>query len=331
MAGLTHPKVSVCIPVYNGAAYIGEAIESVLRQTFEDFSLIVSDNCSTDNTSEIVNSFSDSRITYVRNAENLGLVGNANRCLQLSDGEYICILHHDDIMLPDNLQHKVRVLDENPQVGLVHSNLFVTDASGQVLWDWDEDVKRDYVEEGHVAFRRYIIRMPRGAMIFIGAILARRACYERLGGFRQELRYANDSEMWMRILLFYDLACVGQPLVAWRQHGTNESTNLGLGVQWMEEHFLATRIIFNEFHDRIRDWKKLKKEVDEDFVAQALRRGIIACGNNDFEMGKEFLRLAGKFSRNSLLGMKDYWGLKTRLLLGPKGAKLYRPLKKKDH
>ena len=79
-------KVSVCIPVYNGSAYIAESIDSVLAQTYEDFHLIVCDNCSTDNTGEIVRSYNDQRLTYVRNTENLGLVGNANRCLELSKG-----------------------------------------------------------------------------------------------------------------------------------------------------------------------------------------------------------------------------------------------------
>ena len=80
----------MCLPVYNGAAYIAESIESVLAQTYGDFRLIVSDNCSTDNTEDIVRSFSDRRLTYVRNARNLGVVGNFNRCLSLAEGA-VCV------------------------------------------------------------------------------------------------------------------------------------------------------------------------------------------------------------------------------------------------
>ena len=89
MADSSTPKVSVCIPVYNGSDYIAYAIQSVLAQTYKNFNLIVCDNCSTDNTEEIVRNFEDPRLSYVRNNKNLGLVGNENRCLELSKGDYI--------------------------------------------------------------------------------------------------------------------------------------------------------------------------------------------------------------------------------------------------
>ncbi len=322
------PKVSVCIPVYNGSASIAESIESVLGQTFKDFRLIVCDNCSTDNTEEVVLSFHDPRLTYVRNEKNLGLVGNANRCLSLAEGEYVCILHHDDVMLPENLEHKVRILDENPGVGFVHSNIFVTDAEGQVLSQWVEDSRRNYIEDGMKVFHRYITRMDIGALIFIGAVLARRACYEQLGGFRSDLPHTLDNEMWMRMSLFYNVACVGKPLVKWRQHSASASSAWGLDIAWLEEHFLATRIIFQEYQNQIPDFKSLKKEVDERFAKQALKRGIIACGKDNFEMGKRYLKLASKYSQESLR-MNDYWGLQLRLWIGPKGARLYRSVNRR--
>jgi len=221
----TQPKVSVCIPVYNGQDYIAEAIESVQAQTFHDYEIIVCDNCSTDDTEKIVRSYDDARIRYCRNEKNLGLVGNANRCLELSEGEYICILHHDDTMLPENLELKAKVLDENPQVGFVHSNLYWVDEGGNVLSEWLEDAQRDYIEDGKKVFLRYMKRMPKGALIFIGSVLARKECYVELGGFREDLPHSNDNEMWLRLSLFYDVACVGKPLVTWRQHGTSTSSS----------------------------------------------------------------------------------------------------------
>ena len=104
MTGSHPPKVSVCIPVYNGSEYLAESIKSVLSQTYNNFHLFVCDNCSTDNTEEIVRSFHDPRLTYVRNAENIGLVGNSNRCLELANGKYVNIWHHDDVMLPENIE-----------------------------------------------------------------------------------------------------------------------------------------------------------------------------------------------------------------------------------
>ena len=91
------PKVSVLIPTYNYARYIGEAIESVLNQTFTDFELIIIDDQSKDNTDEVVAKYlHDPRVSYHKNPVNLGLVGNFNRALELANGEYIKFLLADD-------------------------------------------------------------------------------------------------------------------------------------------------------------------------------------------------------------------------------------------
>jgi len=324
-----HPTVSVCIPVYNGQDYIAEAIESILGQTFQDYELIVCDNCSTDGTEKIVRSFGDSRIRYFKNEKNLGLVGNANRCIALSEGKYIYIFHHDDIMLPENLESKTNVLDANPEVGFVFSDVYWVNEKGDILSDWLAEARRDYVEKGRKVFYRYIRHMPRGALIFIGSVLARKRCYAELGGFREDLPHSNDNEMWLRLSLFYDVACVGKPLVKWRQHGTSTSSAWDLNIAWLEEHFLTTQIVFQDYRDKIPNWEKLKKQVTREFTIQALKKGVNACGRDNFQIGESYLRLAGKFSEDSLLAYKDYWRLKTRLMLGPEAAKLYRPLKRR--
>lgn len=321
------PKVSVCIPVYNGQDYIAEAVESVLGQTFQNYELIVCDNCSTDDTEKIVRSFRDARIRYFKNENNLGLVGNANRCIDLSQGEYICILHHDDTMFPENLELKTKVLDANPQVGFVHSNVLWVDEKGGFLREWLDEARQDYIEDGKEVFHRYIRRMPKGALIFIGSVMARKACYDRLGKFRVDLPHSNDNEMWLRLSLYYDVACVGKPLVTWRQHGTSASSGWDLSDAWLEEHFLTTEIVFQDYRDKIQHWEKLRQEVGKEFATQTLKRGINACGRDDFEAGERCLGLARRFSRDSLLTYKDYWRLKIRLMLGSEGARLYRVFK----
>ena len=91
-------KLSVCIPVYNGEAYIGETIGRVLKQTYQDFELIVVDNASTDSTVRIVEAIQDKRIHLFVNERNVGMAGNWNRCLEKVDTEYIQILCADDII-----------------------------------------------------------------------------------------------------------------------------------------------------------------------------------------------------------------------------------------
>ena len=115
------PVVSIGMPAYNSEADIADAIEALLAQTFEDFELVISDNCSTDRTQEICEEFSrkDRRVKYSRNAENLGASGNYNRVFELSQGKYFKWASSNDYCEPTFLEKCVAVLDENPNCVLV--------------------------------------------------------------------------------------------------------------------------------------------------------------------------------------------------------------------
>lgn len=330
LTGSIHTKVNVCIPVYNGSAYIAESIESVLTQTYKDIRLIVCDNCSTDNTEEIVRSFHDPRLTYVRNPKNLGPVGNANRCLELADGEYVCIFHHDDVMLPENLERKVRILEEHPEVGFVHSNLTRIDPEGRVIARqiWNEDSRREYFKNGLEVFHRFLADLPLGSSIFIGTVLARRECYKRLGGFSPELIHCNDCEMWMRMLLFYNVACIGIPLVKYRVHPMSASSNFGdyTSIYYLKEHYLAASMVFERYKDYIPQWGGLKRQVFGAFGEQAMKLACKAFSDGDFSTGREFFKEAMRIF--PLVFKKVvFWKAAARLAAGPMGASVYRLLR----
>lgn len=111
-------KVTVLMPTYNVAPYVKEAIASVLRQTYRDFELLVIDDCSTDNTVEVVRSIEDPRIRIVQNEENVGLAENLNRGLSHITTEYVARMDGDDIAEPYWLEKEVAVLDNNPDIGI---------------------------------------------------------------------------------------------------------------------------------------------------------------------------------------------------------------------
>ena len=117
------PKVSVLMPVYNtNHAYLRQAIESILSQTFEDFEFLILNDHSTDfQIEKIIKSFQDVRIKYYNNKKNLGISGARNKLLDLAQGEYLAIMDHDDISLPERLQKQVDYLDKHPYVGAVGS------------------------------------------------------------------------------------------------------------------------------------------------------------------------------------------------------------------
>jgi glycosyltransferase involved in cell wall biosynthesis len=133
------PKVSIGMPVYNGELYIREALDSILRQTFTDFELIVSDNNSSDRTSEICREYAakDKRISYYRSEVNMGAAWNHNRVFELARGQYFKWLAHDDVYAIDFLAKCVEILDRDASVVLCHSQVRIINSEGNFLKNYD--------------------------------------------------------------------------------------------------------------------------------------------------------------------------------------------------
>jgi len=130
------PSVSVCIPTYNGAAFLSECLDSVLSQSYSDFEVLVEDDCSSDDSVEIANSYArhDSRIRVSVNDSNLGLVGNWNRSVQLSRGEWIKFVFQDDLILPECLGRMVAVATRSgtPLVSCARDFIFEPGTVGEL-------------------------------------------------------------------------------------------------------------------------------------------------------------------------------------------------------
>lgn len=118
-------KVSVIMPVYNGEAYLKVAVDSILSQSMTDFELIIIDDCSTDLTASIINSYTDERIIYKRNEHNMGVAKSLNKGLLLAKGEYIARMDADDISLPNRFQVQVDFMDNNQDVGVCGTDIMI--------------------------------------------------------------------------------------------------------------------------------------------------------------------------------------------------------------
>ena len=113
---MSFPKVSIIMSVYNGEKFIEETIESIFKQDYKNFELIIIDDASTDNTAEIVNSFKDDRIIFVKNKINMRLAHNLNTAIKLSSGKYIARIDADDIFLKKRLVEQVKYMESNPDI-----------------------------------------------------------------------------------------------------------------------------------------------------------------------------------------------------------------------
>lgn len=227
------PLVSVCIPAYNPGPYLELAVESVLAQDLEEFELFVVDDASQPPVSGSLPCFRDQRTRLLRNSSNLGLARNWNRCLELSQGEFVTIFHQDDVMLPGNLRAKARVLQENPSVGMVYSDIMrINEAGVHIGGHWVPQPGADLVGSGGLLYQMVAAT---GNPVSCPSVMVRAEAYRRLGDFDTSLGYAVDLEMWLRVAAEYDIAFIASPLVAQRVHAGQETARYaGTGKDYLE-------------------------------------------------------------------------------------------------
>ena len=139
------PRVSIGMPVYNGADFLPDAFDAILSQTFRDFELIISDNASTDDTEAICRAYADrdQRVRYYRNRQNLGPAENFNSVAERAEGVYFKWAAHDDVCAPTFLERCVEVLDRDPSVVLAYTDTHIIDEDGEVIRHYDYKLKTD--------------------------------------------------------------------------------------------------------------------------------------------------------------------------------------------
>lgn len=206
------PKISVLIPAYNYARYLPEAIDSVLAQSYQDFELIIVDNCSTDNTIEVLEKYvlKDSRVKIHVNKTNIGMYRNYNQALLLANGDYIKFLNADDTFHPNLLEEFMKAFQSNPSVSLVTSHRKLFGNSNDVL-------KSNF--KGLVKAEDALIEAIRGGN-WIGEPTTVMFKKENLtlGFFDTSLLMFADYDMWLRQIQVGDVYVVDKVLSYFREH-----------------------------------------------------------------------------------------------------------------
>lgn len=187
--GMKAPKVSIVMSVYNCERYVGEAVKSMLQQTFSDFEFIIVNDGSTDQTPEILRQFDDPRILVI-DQRNSGLTVSLNRGIRLAKGEYIARMDADDLSEPERLEKQVEALDRNPGIGVVSCWYKVIDENGFLLAykRLPNDVKQ------------LAKLLMRDNPICHGSVMMRKRAIQTVGLYNENLRYAQDYELWLRML-----------------------------------------------------------------------------------------------------------------------------------
>ncbi len=230
----SRPKISVLIPTYNYGRYLAEAIDSVLRQDFRDFELLVVDDCSSDNTADVVRPFCarDQRVQFTINPSNVGMVNNWNLCLNQARGDYIKFLFGDDKLChPEALGKMVALLERQPSATLAATGRMILDESSRVV-----DVWRPLAEgchQGRKIITAYLMANGKNLVGEPSAVLFRRADARR--GFDAGYKQIVDVEMWFHLLEKGDLAYTREPLCAFRVHSRQQTaSNTASGITSQE-------------------------------------------------------------------------------------------------
>ncbi|NJN95341.1 MAG: glycosyltransferase [Anaerolineales bacterium] len=250
------PTVSVIIPVYNQAHFVGQAIDSILAQTFTDYEIIVVNDGSTDHTTQVLAGYGD-RLHIITQA-NAGLSAARNSGLQVARGEMIGLLDADDLWYPEMLAATVTFLKENPHIDLVYGAWDTIDETGRVIKPLNKPSNlRTKVQAD------FLRSIATGNLFLVHTLLIRRKCFDCCGVFDPNLRAVEDWDLWVRMAAHgHTVDVIDTPIAHYRRHSGNmtydpqrmEQASRRLLTRLFSNDLLAQRVADLEEHAYIDTW-----------------------------------------------------------------------------
>jgi glycosyltransferase involved in cell wall biosynthesis len=297
------PTVSVCIPTYNSASYVAQTLDSILAQTYRDFEIIVSDNCSSDETRSILREYESAHgIRLHFNERNIGPGANFNKLIDLARGELVAIYHADDLYEPSIVSTCVNVFMEDDEIALVGTMATAINSTGEKLFDYSlphflvsGGIRRYGFDE---AMRGVISTLGNEIFFITPSIMVRKSLYNQLGRFDESsYKCSGDYEMWLRIARRRPVAIIDKPLMNYRLHDKQGSE---LEVRKNVE-LPDLLLVFDEYAGYLTNTNTLaecRRFVDRAVIKTALKQNCI----NQFEkssttlgrLGGPAYRLAGR-------------------------------------
>jgi len=248
------PTISVVIPTYNRSDSLARCLNSVFSQTVTDLEVIVVDDCSTDDTEEVVNSFDN--IQYIRHDRNKGGSAARNTGIKAATGKYVAFLDSDDEWLPQKVEKQLKEFTRSPDsVGVVYTGLYfsrngerrigrIPEASGDI---YEQQLMRDHVGP-------------------TSTVMVRRECFENVGMFDPKLPARQDYDMWLRLSEEYEFRNVREPLTVLYTNRTDR-----ISSQY-EQRIQADEVMLERVFNRVADFnsEKQKKILSKQYETTAL-------------------------------------------------------------
>lgn len=222
--------VTIGIPTYNRAdGFLRHTLESVMAQTYKNLEIIVSDNCSQDNTEEVVKKYDDSRVKYIRHNTNIGPLGNSNFCLNQAKGEYFLQLHDDDAIDPDFIETCMKAESSSPNVGVIRTGVRVIDASGKVLHTHRNIVDRPSLEGFFLAW------FENKTSWYLCNTLFQTKGLQEGGGFHSKRHHVSDGVAIVYMAHQFGRVDIEDVKASFRKHGEEITASVAV-IDWCEDY-----------------------------------------------------------------------------------------------
>ena len=239
------PEVSVIMPVYNMEAYLKEAIDSVLRQSFKNFELIVMDDASTDRSWDILCTYYDSRLVCFRNIENIGNYPSRNKGMRIAKGKYICVMDADDMAFLGRIEKQFEYMEQHPDI-LACGCQFICKGM-------------DHTYPKPLEYQNIQLQLLKDNRFLHSSLFIRTAVLKELGGYNEKYRYSSDYDLVCRLALRGEIVNIPEVLMQYRIHNAQISK-----AHRLEQKQYACEIRQKYQLEMIRRFRSLEYDMPED-------------------------------------------------------------------
>ncbi len=314
------PRVDVAIPCYNYAKYLDYCVGTVLSQRDVDVRVLIIDDCSPDNTPEVGQRLAaaDKRVTYIRNAENLGLVGTANRgVIDWATAPYTLLLSADDALTPGALARAVKVMEAHPEVGMTYGMAIVVNEKN------DEYPAEDNTEFDIriVPGKTFIERFCRNKnSVASPTALVRTSVQKEIGGYNQDFPHTCDVEMWMRFATQSAIGVINAPQAYYRWHDNNMSSQyIGQPMGDLREQIETCEHVSCAWGQGIPEFPQWIDEMRTRFAAEACWLAGLAIERGDARAAGECLEFA-KSLQPDIWKLRSWWIFQIKRAVGARSV-----------
>lgn len=205
-------RVSVIMSVYNGEEFLRYSIDSILNQSFKDFEFIIVNDGSVDRTEEIIKSYKDLRIVYIRNKNNMGVSLSLNTAIGRARGCYVAVMDHDDISLPDRLFYQYKYMEEDKDVFVLATDVNKMDTHNNIIGKWS------FPKSPDIKVWALCYKLTGWNWLTHSSFMMRRQIFEEIGFYNPDYEIGHDADLLYRAMREHKIEIIHKPLVNYRIH-----------------------------------------------------------------------------------------------------------------